>query len=403
MNEAIKGITGELAQNAGNVNRSVTEVVGKLAGSADSVGDFFTGGNANVKPPQIDVGPQIEKLTHIKIDTAGLTRDIDALNAQIPTFDQVQKLTRDAVAIPFDLVQKAMNDSWGTYEFDSDVFPLAKKEKMTFCSDNNRISDFFGTLADISRKARIAFIVVIIVLALVACFVMGWWEIRRWRRQQRAARVFTRHGFDPMDVVYISSRSTSSRAGIKLSSRFSGKRQILVRWFVAYATSLPAIFVLSLALAGFFSCLMQWILLKSIEKEVPALTGQVGAFAGDVVTKLKGVSDEWARDANGVIIGFNNHINQDILGYVSNATDSVNDTLTTFTNEMNKGLDLVFGKTPLDGPIKDVVRCLIGLKAGGTEGSYVGARSRTRRLPKVSQRHLQQGCRKVYKWRLATQ
>ncbi|CRK07056.1 hypothetical protein BN1723_020925, partial [Verticillium longisporum] len=67
-------------------------------------------------------------------------------------------------------------------------------------------------------------------------------------------------------------------------------RQILARWAFAYTTSLPALFVLSLALAGFFACLCQFVLLKAIERTVPELANQVGEFAEDVVGSLAAVS-----------------------------------------------------------------------------------------------------------------
>jgi hypothetical protein len=165
-----------------------------------------------------------------------------------------------------------------------------------------------------------------------------------------------------MDVVYIASRPMTATWGIKFASRFKGKRQILARWSFAYATSLPAIFVLSLAIAGFFSCLCQVIMLKAVEKKIPELAEKVGNFAEDVVSTLEDVSQKWAVDANGVIIDFNNHINDDVLGFVTTGTDAVNNTLKPFPEEMRKGLDSLFGDTVLKKPIEDVVRCLVGLK-----------------------------------------
>jgi hypothetical protein len=57
--------------------------------------------------------------------------------------------------------------------------------------------------------------------------------------------------------------------------------------------------VLSLAIAGFFACFCQWVLLRQIEAKAPELAAQVGDFAGDVVGTLKQVSTDWANDSNG--------------------------------------------------------------------------------------------------------
>ena len=109
-------------------------------------------------------------------------------------------------------------------------------------------------------------------------------------------------------------------------------------------------------------CVGSCRVLVAIEKEVPALTQQVGNFANQVVGDLQAVSTGWANDANGVVLSFQDEINNDVLGYVTNATGAVNDTLNTFTSTMDKGLTVVFGGTLFEDPIKEVVRCLIGLK-----------------------------------------
>jgi len=209
--------------------------------------------------------------------------------------------------------------------------------------------------------------VVLVVLAVLVCVPQAWLEIRRYRRQQRTARVFTKHGYDPLDVTYIASRPYTSTWGIKIASRFSGKRQLLARWAVAYGTSLPALFVLSLAIAGFLSCLCQFIILRAIQQKAPELAGQVGDFTGQVVNTLENVSVDWANDANGVITNMTAEVNNDVFGWVRTATDAVNDTLTTFEDEINKGLDAIFKDTPLYNTVKNVFACLIGNKIDAVE------------------------------------
>ena len=212
------------------------------------------------------------------------------------------------------------------------------------------------------RTARTVFIVVIVVLAILAMIPMAWYEIMRWRRHREHAKLVEHHGYDPMDVIYIASRPTSASWGIKLASRFEGKRQILVRWAWAYGTSFPALFILALAIAGFFACACQAIILKLIEDQVPKLAAEVGEFADDVVTSLTAVSEDWANNANGVVLSAEEDINEDLLGWARTATSAVNDTLNTFTDTMQLGLETVFNGTILKKPIEDVIRCTIGLR-----------------------------------------
>jgi hypothetical protein len=353
--DAINTITNAISSDIGKIQDTINQAF-------STAGPLVSGFGGHINPPTIDISGHLNDLKNIKVTDTQFVQDLVQLDNEIPTFDQVQNATKQALAIPFNLIRQQLNNSYAGYTFDRTIFPVADKESLSFCSNNSFLNDFFQALFDVAATAKIVFIVILLLLAILACVPKAFLEIRRWRRQQRTAHIVAMHGYDPMDVVYISSRPFTATVGIKLASRFSGKRQILVRWAVAYATSLPAIFVLSIALAGLFSCLCQFILMRAIEKEAPALANEVGDFAGSVVTTLERVSAKWATDANGVITKINTEINNDLFGWVDNATLAVNDTLNTFTAEMNQGIDAVFKNTILNKTITDVIRCLVGLK-----------------------------------------
>ncbi|KAK8130430.1 plasma membrane fusion protein PRM1 [Apiospora kogelbergensis] len=362
MNKAIGPITDDIAKVGDSVQKDMNDVLGKISQGIGSIGSVF--GKDPPKAPQINMGPDLDKLRNVKIDTSGFVGDLNKINQALPDFDDVQNFTRQAVSIPFDLVKKALNDSYGAWKFDDSVFPVAKKEALSFCSNNSAIVDFFENLFKIAHTAKIAFIAVICILAILVCIPMAYWEIYRWRSTANYAQTFSEKKHDDVHFMMMGAHPFTSKVGIQIAEKISKdpQRRNLIQWAVAYGTSLPAIFVLSLAIAGFVSCLCQYMVLAAVEKEVPALANQVGNFAHEVVTSLEGVSEGWARDANGVVLSFQNEINNDVLGYVTNATGAVNDTLNVFTNLMDKGLTTVFGKTILEDPIKEVVRCLIGLK-----------------------------------------
>ncbi|KAK8094745.1 hypothetical protein PG997_001430 [Apiospora hydei] len=342
MNKAIGPITDDIAKVGDSVQNEMNDILGKISQGIGSIGS----------------------LKNVKIDTSGFVSDLNKLNKELPDFDDVQNFTRRAVSIPFDLVKKALNDTYGAWKFDDSVFPVAKKEALSFCSNNSGIVDFFENLFKIAHTAKIAFIVVICILAVLVCIPMAYWEIYRWRRTVTYAQTFSEKKHDDVHFMMLGASPFTSKVGIQVAEKVSKdeQRRNLIQWAVAYGTSIPAIFVLSLAIAGFVSCLCQYMVLAAVEKEVPALANQVGNFANEVVTSLEGVSEGWARDANSVVLSFQNEINNDVFGYVTNATGAVNDTLNTFTRLMDKGLTTVFGKTILEDPIKEVVRCLIGLK-----------------------------------------
>ncbi|KAK2603950.1 plasma membrane fusion protein prm1 [Conoideocrella luteorostrata] len=354
LNKVVDKATGEIQDIAGGLEKSIN---GITKGVQDSIFGKFV---PNI--PKVDFSKPINELKGFNLDSSNFVSDVQKLNKDLPNFEQVQNLTKQAISIPFNIVREALNQSYSGYKFDKHVFPLAQKQQMKFCSDNDKLSGFFGKLFELIHKAKITFIVILSFLAIAAIAPMAWMEIRRWRRQEKHAKLIEKNHYDPMDIVYIASRPITATVGIKITSKMRGRRQILARWCVAYATSTPAIFVLSLAMAGFFSCFCQFIILKAVQKEVPAITSEVGNFADDVITKLEQVSNNWAADANGVVKGVNDDINKDILNYVANATGAVNSTLNTFIDTMQKGLETVFNGTILLGPIKTVLHCVIGIK-----------------------------------------
>lgn len=355
MNDAIGTITGEIADVAAVVDGGIEKAKQKLS---SLTGGIFDG----IDLPDFNLDPKLNDLRNIKVNTDDFVRDLISINKTIPTFDQVENFTKNAIAIPFDFVKQQIDQRFGNYQFDDSVFPVAQKEALSFCSNNSFLNDFFETLFNIVRTAKIAFSVVIPILAILAIVAMAFLEIRRWRREKERSRVFTERGYDPMDVVYLAGRPMSSGFGIKLASKFRGKNNLLVRWAWAYATSLPALFVLSLAIAGLFSCLCQFVILRSIQKEAPALAGQVGNFAGEVVGTLQKVSTSWADDANGVILNLQNDMNDDLFGWVQNATSAVNNTLETFDNEIDKAITAVFKDTVLLNTARNLIGCVIGRK-----------------------------------------
>jgi len=318
-------------------------------------------------PPNINFSTETDKLKNFVLPT-NLDADLVKLNSSIPTFQDVKNFTDTAIQQPFEDLKTLMNQSWGNYTFNTSLLPVPDKKSLSFCSGNNDINNFFDDLKKLAALAKRIFIGILLVLALLACIPMGMMEVRRFYRQQFRAKLVKDYATDAMDAVYISSRPYTSDLGRGIANRFpTTKRQILIRWFVAYCTSLPALLLLSLALAGLFSCLCQWVLFRIVSKEVPALAAQVVAFADEIVGSMNNVSQNWATDANSVIFNEGTKLNQDLLGWVNTSTVAINNTLNVFVDSTMNVLNTTFGGTPLYVPITEVFNCLIGLKVQGIE------------------------------------
>ena len=361
LNKITKNIGTDIADVTDTFADAYNKFMKSVAGSAFST---LTGN----PPTEIDLTGQIKQLQNLTLPS-NLDADLQKLNNSIPTFDQVHNFTNNAIRFPFEEVKNLINNSLGTFTFDRSLFPVPQKEQLTFCSDSDGINDFFDDLVDLASLAKKIFIGVLLGAAILVCIPMAYREIKRWRTMQERAQLVGSAAHDPMDVVYIVSRPYTSTAGIKVADKNASKtrRQNLVRWVIAYATTDAALFVLALAIAGLFSCACQAIMLKALEKEIPDLTNQVGAFADQVVAQLNNASEQWAVSTNAAIDSTNRDINQNMLSWVNITTGALNNTLNVFVNTTMDALNETFGGTPLYKPIVEVLNCLVLLKVKGIE------------------------------------
>jgi hypothetical protein len=353
LNETIDEVTGDI----GDAVSSVTDGINKLM---DTV-NFFNNG----KTPEINLDKQIEKLKSLEAPPQ-IQEGLNKLNQSIPDFKDVQEFTEKIIRTPFEEI-KTLISGMNNFTFDRDLFPVPQKEQLNFCSEGNSINDFFDDLIVMCYTARKVALGVLIVMAVLAIIPMAIMEKRRYRKMEERAALF-HHGHEPMDVVYVASRPTSGGIGLWLGRRFgSARRQAVMRWAWAYATSVPMIFLISLAVAGLFSCFCQWLLLRQIQAKTPELTNQVAGFAEKVVTSLNNASMSWSGGVNGAMSKFDSEINGEIFGWVNTTTEAVNSTLNGFVDQMHDKLQDVFGDSILKDAIQDVLNCLIGLKIAGVQ------------------------------------
>ncbi|KAL1995775.1 hypothetical protein VTN49DRAFT_641 [Thermomyces lanuginosus] len=355
LDDALPKIGNDITKAADGFQKEINGLIDKINKAASLFSD-------GIKIPKLDLTDQVDELKNLKLPPS-INDAMKKLNSSVPTFDEVKNATDNAIKLPFELLKKKIDEELGNYTFDASVFPVPEKEKLSFCGENDGINDFFDGVASKVSTAQKVFIAVLVIAAVLVCLPMAYREIRTWRAMRERSLLVRKEAHDPMDVVYIVSRPYTSTVGIKAASWFSdSRRQILVRWVVAYATSTPALFLLSLGVAGLLSCLCQYILLRVVQHEVPGLAAQVGEFADKVVASLDRASEQWAVGVNKVMQSTNDDINDQLFGWVNTSTTSLNDTLNTFLDKTHDLLDDAFGGTPLEKPVRGIFNCLVELK-----------------------------------------
>jgi len=361
LNSTIKDVGKDLARAASTLQSAINGI----ASAADKIGDFFTGGRS--APPTVDFSTEIGRLNNLQLPV-GYDANLQKLDASIPDFKDVMNFTNNAVRFPFKDIRKLVNQSLPTFKMDRSLFPVPAKQELTFCSENNGINEFFDKLVHIEQIARRAFIAVLLIAAILVCVPIVYREIKRWKKMQASLQTVDTDAVDNTDAAYIISRPYTSAVGLALAKKAKTVRaKAIIRKSVAYSTTVPALFILSLGFAGLLACLCQYILLKSIEREVPGLSQQVGAFAEKVLQSLNNASIEWANGTNAVISRTNLKINQDVFGWVNTSTTALNNTLNVFVDGVVDVLNVTFGGTPLYTPVLDVLNCLILYKIEGIE------------------------------------
>lgn len=356
-------INKQLDQTINEVTEDMGNAVKTVSDGINSIMDKINFNIPGFDKPSINLDAQITKLKALELPPE-MTQGLQKLNQSIPTFAEVQNFTDNIIRTPFEEVKKLIK-GMDTFEFNRTLLPVPQKESLNFCSEGNSINDFFDDLITLAYNARKIALGVLIVAAIIVCVPMAWMEMRRYRKMEERAALFA-EGHDGMDVVYLASRPTSSGIGLWFGKRFgSARRQAVMRWAWAYATSVPMLFLLSLGIAGLFACFCQYLLLKAIEDKTPELTNQVADFAEKVIKSLDNASMSWSGGVNGAVGNLDQKLNDDIFGWVNTSTTAVNDTLNGFVSEMSKTLNDTFGGTVLYEPIKEVLNCLIGLKIAG--------------------------------------
>jgi len=355
LNETIEDVTN----GVGDATKKVTDGINGL------LSKFNFPFGPDFEKPQINLDEQMNKLKTLEVPPE-LEEGLQKLNKSIPDFQDVQNFTDNLIRVPFEEVKKLIQ-AMDNFTFDRELLPVPKKEQLNFCSEGNSINQFFDDLLVMAYSAKKIALGVLIAMAILAIVPMAYMEIRRYRRMAERAELFEK-GHQPLDVVYLASRPTSSGFGLWIGRRFgSARRQAIVRWAWAYATSIPMLFLVSLALAGLFSCFCQYLLVRGMQQKVPELTDQVAGFAEKVVNSLNNASMSWAGGVNGAVDKLDSQINDNVLDWVNTTTHAINGTLNGFVDKMSGVLNDTFGGTVLYDPIKEVLNCLIGLKIAGVQ------------------------------------
>ncbi len=116
INTGIADVAGGLSSDIQGIQNTINDAFAAMTKLSSAFGGL-------VNPPQIDISGRLNDLKNIKVDDTDFVKSLVSLNTTIPTYDQAEQLAKSAISIPFEMVRTALNSSYGTYAFDTTIFP----------------------------------------------------------------------------------------------------------------------------------------------------------------------------------------------------------------------------------------------------------------------------------------
>lgn len=177
-----------------------------------------------------------------------------------------------------------------------------------------------------------AIILVAAILAMVPYAILEWWSWRKIKSHAKVAEdaLHSMEKPDFLEIVQIIASPIAYKLSTLVTARASSpKKKILVRWFFAYVTHPPALLVFAISIAAFISCLFQIAILNEVRKAAPVLVADVGDIQALISSKIQNASALWINGTNKQISDTEFEINDNLLGWARDSTQSLNNTLNT--------------------------------------------------------------------------
>ncbi|CDO92742.1 unnamed protein product [Kluyveromyces dobzhanskii CBS 2104] len=387
--DLVNGTVRSVADEIDDGLSGLTTVVNKVLSVASSVKDFLNGNDDGS-----DIEDQVKKvnLTINGLRSLSIPSSIDdklvKLSADTPDFDTVKNKTKQAIAVPFNIIRneiKTINASKLVGDPRYLEVPPVNTSSAQICSDNKpEIEEVFVTIQKVFASCTIAILIISIFAALFLMMYKAWAEWRQWKRlelfrdQCRHQSAMLRNPFDDpsgekaaenidaLETYHLVFNRYQSGFGRWLSRRSSSDlhTQRNVQWLVSYMTSSTSLTLLALGICGIILCCVQFAIIAFVREKIN------GKETENIMTKMStAMSDSfsqdittWSKSTNLYINDTETQINKQVFGWIQNTTDTVNGTVTDLLNDIDSTISKAFNGTILYNPMDTVMQCVIGNK-----------------------------------------
>ncbi|QHS75652.1 pheromone-regulated protein PRM1 [Saccharomyces paradoxus] len=405
VNDTVSSVADELDTGLNDISK----IINKVIKTASKIEDFFTGDDdddSNMTSSIKSVNLTISALHNLYIPSS-INDKLEELSAKTPDFAQVKNTTKNLISVPFNEVRKnikAVNAS--NLIGDTSVLyvpPVSVDNSTGICSSNeSEIIAFYGILGQVLKITTIVCIIMLICFAVGAMIPVAWNEIKLWRRLcgMRDHYILSRQDSytsyssgsshelkDPFadppiqnvqyDVIAsyqqcfriwntrIAGWMTNLVTFGKSPENIDPETRKKIEWVVAYMTSERALCVLGIGILGILVCVCQFAMIALLKHKIShSLTSNSGDSVQSLLKSSTAVDIEnqmslWSVQTNDYINTTESNINQEVFGWISTTTLSINNTVATMISDIDTTVADVFNGTLLYNPMKTAVGCAI--------------------------------------------
>ncbi|OWB79177.1 hypothetical protein B5S32_g3391 [[Candida] boidinii] len=412
----------EFAQDLQGSLNIVSKVVNSLIDAANSIKNFFTGGNSdnenNVNSGIKNINLKISSLQNWKIDSS-INEKLTNLSSETPDFDDVQEELENFISIPFSLIKENISSRKNKTYTVQDLQSYFSKETnnrnqnntLGFCNENTieLVDEFYNHALQLLKKTMKVLIICILICLVISLIFEILVTVKNWRHLNKISDMIILENKDIDDKYdnfnynsetnnynnneekYNNMQNIKSKKIInmielskyryklffqeilnKLSTKDPQTLQISnsvkinkFNWFVSYNFSTVPSTILLFGILGVVCFIFQYIIIVNLQNlkfdEVSNSSLAQGSKA-IIEENLNKTLTTWSIDTNDYISLLEDDMNTDFLEWTHNSTGTLNETVTKYMDEMDAKIDAIFKDTPLYDPIKIVVGCTIERK-----------------------------------------
>lgn len=363
-NTVSESLGKEINKGLGGLSDFINGAVGLLSETES----FFHQGDDKIK----NLSLVVNKLNNLSLPVDSINTKLNSLRSDIPTYESTRSFITDELSQPFTAIKHSLKKISTNVTV---IVPFPSSWNNTHTSlpqCNNQKLQQNISLCNSKINQLLTAIIVLCGVSLVIGVVYNFWHTHRtWAKMVELAR---------SDHISQSSSSHNTIEEINLSKfaylqsncfeRFLIDRKCItrnsLRW-LRFVSMRPVVEFLVIGLIGMIISFFELAIVSSIHFILHELEKMEENSSIDLRAQIDSSFDLWREQVNANILNIENKFNNQLLGGLHKNSQSLNDTLSSFSKAMNNDIARGFNNTALYTPLKSALACLLGNKINDME------------------------------------